>query len=159
VNEEATMRGSTLGFLTGFVAGGITVALLDPRRGAARRAALRDKGLSAVRDAAETASRHVRDLRQRLQGIVYESKARMSEQPVPDDILVERVRAQLGRPVSNPRAVEVRAQDGCVVLSGPILADEAEELIRRISRIPGVRSIESQLELHADASDIPSLQH
>ena len=66
------MRGSTLGFLTGFLAGGVTVALLDPRRGAARRAMLRDKGFSAVKDAAETASRRTRDLRQRLQGIVYE---------------------------------------------------------------------------------------
>jgi osmotically-inducible protein OsmY len=157
------MRGSTLGFLTGFVAGGIAggiaVALLDPRRGAARRAVLRDKSLSAVKDAAQTASRRARDLRQRLRGVVYEAKLRMSEERVPDDVLVERVRAQLGRPVSHPRAIDVSAQDGCVVLSGPILADEAEELIRRISRIPGVRSIESRLELHADASDVPSFQH
>ena len=153
------MRGSTLGFLTGFLAGGVTVALLDPRRGAARRAMLRDKGFSAVKDAAETASRRTRDLRQRLQGIVYEAKARMSEQQVPDDILIERVRAQLGRPVSHPRAIEVRAESGKVVLSGPILADEAEDLIQRISRIPGVRSIESQLEVHAEPGDIPPLQH
>jgi osmotically-inducible protein OsmY len=153
------MRGSILGFLTGFVAGGVTVALLDPRRGAARRALLRDKGISAVKDAAETASRRARDLRQRLQGVVYEAKARRSEQQVSDDILVERVRAQLGRPVSHPRALEVRAEDGCVVLSGPILAEEAEELIRRVSRIPGVRSIESRLELHDDAGDVPSLEH
>jgi osmotically-inducible protein OsmY len=153
------MRGSTWGFLAGFLTGGVTVALFDPRRGAARRAALRDKGFSAVKDAAETASRRARDLRQRLRGVVYEAKARMSEEQVPDDILIERVRAQLGRPVSHPRAVEVRAENGCVVLSGPILADEAEDLIRRISRIAGVRSIESQLELHDEPGDVPSLQH
>jgi len=86
---------STLTFLVGFVVGGITVALLDPRRGAARRALLRDKTLSAVKDAAETGSRRARDLRQRLRGVVYEAKARMSEQDVPDDILVERVRDRL----------------------------------------------------------------
>jgi hypothetical protein len=45
------------------------------------------------------------------------------------------------------------------VLSGPILAEEAEDLIERVSKIPGVRSIESRLEIHADAGDIPSLQH
>jgi osmotically-inducible protein OsmY len=150
---------STLTFLAGFALGGITVALLDPRRGAARRALLRDKALSAVKDAAETGSRRARDLSQRLRGVVYEAKARMSEQDVPDDILVERVRAQIGRPVSHPRAIEVRAENGRVILSGPILAEEAEDLIRRVSEIPGVRSIESQLELHTDASDIPSLQH
>jgi osmotically-inducible protein OsmY len=148
-----------LSFVAGFILGGVTVALLDPRRGAARRALLRDKALSAVRDAAETGSRRARDLRQRLQGVVYEAKARMSEQDVPDDILIERVRAQIGRPVSHPRAIDVRAESGRVVLSGPILADEADDLIRRISRIPGVRSIESQLELHTDSGDVPSLQH
>ena len=154
------MRGaSPLSFVAGFIVGGVTMALLDPRRGAARRALLRDKALSAVRDAAETGSRRARDLRQRLQGVVYEAKARMSEQDVPDDILIERVRAQIGRPVSHPRAIDVRAERGRVVLSGPILADEADDLIRRISRIPGVRSIESQLELHTDSGDVPSLQH
>jgi osmotically-inducible protein OsmY len=154
------MRGeSTLTFVAGFVVGGITVALLDPRRGAARRAMLRDKGFSAVKDAAELASRRTRDLRQRLRGLVYEAKAKMSEQQVPDDVLVERIRAQLGRPVSHPRAVEVRAENGHVVLSGPILADEAEDFIRRVSRIAGVRSIESRLELHDSPGDVPSLQH
>ena len=154
------MRGaSPLSFVAGFIVGGVTMALLDPRRGAARRALLRDKALSAVRDAAETGSRRARDLRQRLRGVVYEAKARMSEQDVPDDILIERVRAQIGRPVSHPRAIDVRAERGRVVLSGPILADEADDLIRRISRIPGVRSIESQLELHTDSGDVPSLQH
>jgi osmotically-inducible protein OsmY len=150
---------STLTFLAGFVVGGITVALLDPRRGAARRALLRDKALSAAKDVAETGSRRARDLRQRLRGVVYEAKARMAEQDVADDILVERVRAQIGRPVSHPRAIEVRAQNGRVVLSGPILAEEAEDLIRRVSAIPGVRSIESQLELHSEPGDDPSLQH
>jgi osmotically-inducible protein OsmY len=153
------MRESPLSFVVGFVLGGVTVALLDPRRGAARRALLRDKAFSAVKDAAETGSRRARDLRQRLHGVVYEAKARMSEQDVPDDILVERVRAQIGRPVSHPRAIEVRAENGRVILSGPILADEADDLIRRISRIAGVRSIESQLDLHTDSGDVPSLQH
>jgi osmotically-inducible protein OsmY len=53
----------------------------------------------------------------------------------------------------------VSATNGRVVLSGPILAGEADELIRRVSRIPGVRSIDSRLELHEDAGDVPSLQH
>ena len=39
---------TTWSFLAGFVVGGVTVALLDPRRGAARRAVLRDKSMSAA---------------------------------------------------------------------------------------------------------------
>lgn len=150
---------TTWSFVAGFVLGGATVALLDPRRGAARRAVLRDKSFSTARDAAEVASRRARDLGHRLRGVVYEAKARLSNEEVPDDILVERVRAQLGRPVSHPRAIRVDAQDGCVVLAGPILAGEAEELIRQVSRIAGVRSIRSELDLHDEPGDVPALQH
>jgi len=78
---------------------------------------------------------------------------------VPDDILVERVRAQLGLPVSHPQAIDVRARNGCVILAGPVLADEVEDLIRQVERIAGVRSIQSELDLHDDASDLPALQH
>ena len=43
---------TTWSFLAGFVVGGVTVALLDPRRGAARRALLRDKSRAVAKDAA-----------------------------------------------------------------------------------------------------------
>jgi len=143
-------------FVTGFVLGGVTVALLGRRP---QRAVLRDKGLSAARDAAGGVARRGRDLRHRLRGMVYRAKSRLAEEEVPDDILVERVRAQLGRPVSHPRAIDVRAQDGCVILAGPILADEVEDLIRQIASIAGVRSIQSKLDLHDEAGDVPALQH
>lgn len=143
-------------FAAGFVLGGAFVALLGGRR---RRAILRDKSASFARDAAGMATRRARDLRHRLRGLVYDAKARLSQEEVPDDILVERVRAQLGRPVSHPRAIDVRAQDGCVILAGPILADEAEDLIRQVSRIAGVRSIESALDLYDEPGNVPALQH
>jgi osmotically-inducible protein OsmY len=150
---------TTWGFVAGFVLGGVTVALLDPRRGAARRALLRDKGVATARDAAGLASRRARDFGHRLRGMVYEAKAALSDEQVPDDILVERVRAQLGRPVSHPRAIRVEARDGCVILAGPILSDEAEELIRQVARIAGVRSIQSELDLHDQPGNVPALQH
>ena len=150
---------TTWSFLAGLVVGGVTVALLDPRRGAARRAALRDKTISAAGGAADLAVRRGRDLQHRVRGVVYEAKARLSEEEVSDDILVERVRAQLGRPVSHPRAIDVRAQDGCVILAGPILAGEVDDLIRQVSRIGGVRSIRSELDLHEEPGNVPALQH
>src|SRR5207237_10429751 len=138
---------TTWSFLAGFVVGGVTVALLDPRRGAARRAVLRDKSMSAAKGAAEVAARRGRDLQHRLRGLVYETKARLSHEEVPDDILVERVRAQLGRPVSHPRAIDVRARDGCVILAGPILSGEAEDLIRHVSRLAAVAWLRGRLDL------------
>jgi len=148
---------STMPFLTGFLAGAACAALLDPRRGAARRALVRDKALSLARRAGREAVREGRGLRQRAQGLVHEARARANDQEVPDDVLVERVRAQLGRPVSHPRAIEVSACEGEVTLCGPILRGEAADLIDRVGRIRGVRSICNLLEVH-DAPDVPSLQ-
>ena len=142
------MRASiTWSFVAGLVLGGATVAFVDRRR---RRAAMGAASLRAGR---------APGLPQRLRGLVYEAKERLSEEEVPDDILVERVRSQLERPVSHPRAVDVRAQDGCVILAGPILADEVDDLIRQVSRIAGVRSIRSELDLHDEPGNVPALKH
>ena len=143
-------------FVAGFAVGGAAVALLGRAR---QRAMVRDKSMSLAKGAAGATRRRAKDLRQRLRGVVYQAKARLSQEGIPDDILVERVRAQLGKPVSHPRAIEVRACDGCVTLAGPILADEAEDLIRQVSRIPGVVSIDCELDLHDTAGNVPALQH
>jgi len=141
-------------FVAGFALGAAAMALFGRAR---RRAVLRDKSVSFARGTACAAGRRARDLGHRLRGLVYQTKARLSQEQIPDDILVERVRARLGKPVSHPRAIEVRA--GCVVLAGPILADEAHDLIRQVSRIPGVVAIDCELDLHDEPGDVPALQH
>ena len=143
-------------FVTGFMLGGVTVALLGRRR---RRAVMGDESFSGAGDAAGGMTGRAGKLRQRLRGMVYRATPGPAEEEVPDDILVERVRAQLERPVSHPRAIDVRAQDGCVILAGPILADEVEDLIRQVARIAGVRSIQSELDLHDEPGNVPALQH
>ena len=140
-------NGSTWRFVAGLVLGGAIVALIARRR---RRAAMDAAGLTRGRG---------RGLRQRLRGIVYQTRERLSGEDVPDDILVERIRAQLERPVSHPDAIDVRAQDGCVILAGPILADELDELVRQVASIGGVRSIRSELDLHDEPGNVPALQH
>jgi len=143
-------------FLAGFALGGAVVAFLGR---ASRRAVIRDKSLSLARETAGAAIRRGRDLRHRLRGLLHKTKARLSQEQVPDDILIERVRAQLGKPVSYPRAIDVRAHDGWVVLAGPILADEAADLIRQVSRIPGVLAVDCELDLHHEPDRVPALQH
>jgi len=143
-------------FVAGFVVGGVTVALLGRRR---RRAVLRDESVYGAGDAACGVTSRAGNLRQRLRGMVFRAQSGPAEEDIPDDILVERVRAQLERPVSHPRAIDVRAQDGCVILAGPILADEVEDLIRQVASIAGVRSIQSELDLHDEPGDVPALQH
>ena len=145
-------------FLAGFGAGALFAALLDPRRGAGRRALIRDKALSLVRQAGVTAARQGRDLKQRAQGLAHEVSARIEEEQPSDDVLAERVRAQIGRPVSHPRSIEVRVEGGEVILSGPILRRELDDLLRRVARVRGVCGIRNELEVHESEGSVPGLQ-
>jgi hypothetical protein len=145
-------------FAIGFAAGLGAYFLLDPRRGAARRAMMRDRAASGLRDAAESALRKARWAQDRARGVAHEVRARAREEHVADDVLVERVRAQIGRPVSHPGALDVQAQDGTVVLSGNILRREVDDLISRVGKIRGVRQVESRLTVHDQPGDVPDLQ-
>src|SRR5690606_11537497 len=79
-------------------------------------------------------------------------------EPVSDQILEARVRAQLGRLVSHPHSISVSASDGRITLSGPILADEVEHLLDRVAAIRGVKAVENALEIHEQADNVPGLQ-
>jgi hypothetical protein len=72
----------------------------------------------------------------------------VQSQPIDDRVLVERVRAALGRVVSNPRAIDVDAENGEVILRGSILQSEVSRLLNRVRRIRGVNAIISELEAH-----------
>jgi len=73
-------------------------------------------------------------------------------------VLVQRIRAQLGRLVSHPHAIEVTSTNGKVALAGIVLTSEAEHLVRCLRVVPGVESIESKLEVHDSPERISSLQ-
>ena len=75
-----------------------------------------------------------------------------------NDVLEARVRSKLGRVVSHPKALEVKAVDGLIILSGPILAAEVHPLLDAIIHVRGVKNIENYLEEHEQAGDIPALQ-
>ncbi len=157
---DATM---TRWFLLGLGAGVVASALIDPRRGAARRAMIRDRTTSQVHHASERARKKSHQLGWRARGILHETRGRLSHERVDDEILVERVRAQLGRPVSHPHSIEVSAEDGCVVLNGKILASEEPALLRRVRRVRGVRDVLNQLERRASDEEFgaqgPSRHH
>ncbi len=147
---------STLdGFVFGALCGAVTMLLLDPRRGAARRALVRDKASAWARSAKVEAERRRRDVQNRLEGRRYEVEH--SSETVPDELLVERVRAQIGKRVHHAHAIDVRADGGCVVLSGPILRREVDGLLDIVHKVRGVKAIDSRLDVH-DQPDVPPLQ-
>jgi hypothetical protein len=143
-------------FGAGFATGLFLEYLLDPQRGAARRALIRDRSFARGRHLKDDVYRRSLDLGHRLRGLVFEAKGRLTEGEIPDDILVERVRAQIGRPVSHARALHVSAHGGRVILGGPILAEEVPGLVSRIARVRGVRSIESRLDVFRDERSLES---
>lgn len=144
-------------FLAGFGAGALFAALADPRRGSARRAKLRDKAISLFHQASREAARQSHNLSQRARGTAYEF-THAGEQ-VNDDVLVERVRAQLGRPVAHPRAIQVSASNGEVTLSGQILRGELDELLYCVRKVRGVKAVHNALDVLATPGSNPSLQH
>jgi uncharacterized membrane protein len=99
-----------------------------------------------------------RDVAHRAYGTWASTRRRIEPGEVSDRVLVERVRAKLGRYVSHPHAIDVHADCGHVTLSGKILKDEVARVLRAIERIPGVYRINNQLEQHPTRDNVPSLQ-
>ncbi|MGH7587535.1 MAG: SRPBCC family protein [Gemmatimonadota bacterium] len=151
-----TSKASVLGGL-GLGAG--LMYLLDPDRGRRRRALVRDQLSSRIGDSEAFLGKTIRDSANRSRGLVARARSRVTPGGrVTDDVLVERVRSKLGRYVSHPGAIEVDAHRGRVVLSGPILAGESEDLLSAVASVPGVHHIENELEVHERPGDEPALQ-
>ena len=139
--------------------GALLMYFLDPSRGARRRALLKNEIVHLRRKGVNFAGAAVKDTRNRTFGLVAEIRSRRGYQGgMPDDILVERVRARIGHVVSHPRAIEVVADDGVVFLHGDIIKSEARGLIRAVESVRGVESVVSQLRIHDSLDGVPRLQ-
>jgi hypothetical protein len=144
--------------LYGAALGATLMYLFDPDRGRYRRALVRDKatsGMGRLDDALQVA---LRDLRNRTVGIIAELNGWLTAGPVPDDLLVDRVRSNIGRVVSHPKVIDVKVQDGFVTLSGPVLAHEHKPLYRCVASVRGVKGVDDRLEVHETAEQISELQ-
>lgn len=151
---------SALALLGGLGVGALLMYVLDPQRGARRRALARDKANRMRHRAGEALAARSRDLRNRSRGVAAKTRSlvQKEEAGVPDEVLAERVRSRIGRAVSHPGSVEVAARDGVVTVSGPVLAEEADELLTAIRDTPGVYDVEDLLEVHDEPDDVPGLQ-
>jgi uncharacterized membrane protein len=130
----------------------------DPASGRRRRARLRDKLASTSADLRTAIDIGGRDLAHRIQGTLAVTRSAYNGSRVNDSVLVERVRAVLGRVVSHPRAVEVNASNGRVMLSGAVLSEEFAQLMRAVRATHGVVAVEDKLSVHASSRGISALQ-
>jgi hypothetical protein len=139
--------------------GAAAMYVFDPDKGRRRRSIGRDKIRSMVGDARNFVNVAARDANYRWQGVRALARRRFRRGAAPDDLmLIERVRAHMGRVVSHPHAIQIGANGGRVTLSGPILAREVEPLLDAVRGVLGVESIDNHLVPHETAEQIPSLQ-
>jgi hypothetical protein len=145
--------------LTGAGLGAGAMYLLDPSRGRRRRARLGEAATHASHRVRAVAGMTARDVQHRLSGLAARTVALVVEEHAPADaVLVERVRARLGRLVSHPGAIEVLASEGSVTLSGPVFEAEVEQLMKGVAAVAGVTVVDNQLEPHRDAAHVSALQ-
>lgn len=152
------MNAAARNSIAGAALGAGLMLLLDPVRGNRRRALIRDKMIWAARKSRDAAGATRRDLGNRLYGAGARIRSLANRGPVDDRVLVERARAELGRVASHPRAIDVSACNGCVTLTGDVLASEVVPILSAIAGVRGVNDVENQMTAHASAAGVPSLQ-
>jgi hypothetical protein len=145
--------------LTGAGLGAAAMYLMDPSRGRRRRARLGEAASHASHRMQAIVGMTARDVRHRLSGAAAHTLDRLVEEEAPaDNVLVERVRARLGRLVSHPGAIDVVASSGTVTLTGPVFEAEVDQLIEGVAAVAGVATVQNKLEPHRDAAHVSALQ-
>jgi BON domain len=150
MNTRSVLAGAGLGAAVAF--------MFDPAGGGRRRALVRDKAVRATRLTRDGLDATARDVAHRAQGIAAATRGRLSKGAVDDGVLIERVRAKLGRASSHPRAIDVEVSSGEITLRGPILANEVSRVLATTAAVRGVCSVVNELEAHESSAGIPSLQ-
>jgi uncharacterized membrane protein len=152
------LPGTALSALTCFAAGAGLMYLLDPARGRARRAMMRDKAVSTAGETGTGLRRTGQYLRDSSRGLVAETRARFRNEVASDYKIGARVRSALGRVVSHPKAVWVTVVDGNVTLCGEVLAAEYPALLAAAKGARGVKSVIDQLNVRQTSEGVASLQ-
>jgi hypothetical protein len=152
--KETTMH--PISFLRGVGLGAAAAYFLDPNRGRYRRALVRNQFIHAAHQAESFFERAACDLQHRLEGAACQLSL-TGEKPS-DDVLVARVRSQMGHCVMHPRNIQVSARDGRVTLRGPILRREARDLFQCVRAVRGVSRVVNELEIHERSENVPALQ-
>ena len=144
--------------LTGIALGAGLMYLFDPERGRSRRALIGDRLVHAARAGARAIGTTRRDVTHRALDAAATLRGMLHHERVDDEVLAERVRAQLGRATSHPRAISVLAELGVVTVSGHVLAAEVPRLLRAVERVRGVREVIAAFDELADRAAIADVQ-
>jgi hypothetical protein len=147
-----------LSILAGAGVGAGMMYLFDPNSGRRRRSLVRDQLRHSCLATSKSADVLRRDAGNRLHGLIAEMRHSFNHDRPSDEVLVDRVRSRIGRVVSHPSAIVVGAKDGCVTLSGPVLANEVRSLVSNVRRVLGVQHVVNALDVHQERGNFSALQ-
>jgi hypothetical protein len=147
-----------ISFVKGAALGAGVMYFFDPIQGRRRRALIRDQFIHLANKSCDVADAKYRDMQNRMYGTFAEMRSSFQHDEPTDEVLCDRVRANIGRYISHPGAIEIDAHNGCVCVSGPILASEVEDLMCAVQSVRGVYAIENCLDVRDSAGSTPALQ-
>ncbi len=144
--------GSVIG--TGLLAaagGAIASFLLDPARGRARRARLRDQGTATARRIARTVGQAATRARSDVEGRVAAMRAARTPdaRPIDDATLGDRIQSSVFRDAALDKgSINLNVERGVVVLRGEV-PDQAtrERLVSEVEAVDGVWTVRDLLHL------------
>ncbi len=138
--------------------------LLDPANGYRRRAAvrrllaqLRDGGTEPAADAVDGAAGvgiRSGEVQQRARNLAAAVRARLHRHRDGGRTLEARVRACIGRVVTNPGAIAVIAEGTRVTLRGAVPPDELDDVLDEVAAVEGVHEVYNLLQLQLAAPPI-----
>lgn len=129
--------------------GAALMYLFDPKNGGRRRSLTRDKAGKVARQGGDKLAATARDLRNRSVGTAREATGRFKRQTPTDQVLAERVRAELGH-LTTPGVVEVNAHQGCITLTGQVPSEGVDDLLKTVRRVRGVTEVDNRLMVEFD---------
>jgi osmotically-inducible protein OsmY len=147
-----------ISFIKGAAIGAGMMYFFDPVLGNRRRALLRDQFTHLGNKSCDFADAKWRDMQNRMYGTFAEARSRLHRDEPSDEVLIDRVRSAIGRQMTHAGAIEVDARNGTIILSGPVLASEVEDLRCAARSVRGVKRIEDRLDVHNSASNVSALQ-
>lgn len=129
-------------------AGAAAAHLLDPDRGKARRARLRDQALARSRRAAEKIETQARYREGQIEGLRARAQGQGKMHPADDHVVKQAVEQRLSATGVDTTDVVVDVTDGVVGLRGKVQRpDEIRRLGAEVSDVPGVEEVRSWLHL------------
>ncbi len=134
--------------------------LLDPQEGRGRRAAARDKSVSALKQGGKAAAKTSRHLGNKTKGLVAEASSKLRKSDLAEDgqKLLKKVQKAVRASVSYPSAIDPILEAGRVHLHGLVLASEVALLLAAIEAVEGVNGVENRLELHESPKDLAAFR-